>query len=86
MIVLSSGSKGVFEEFEVTADELVGKVKQFLHEGNVRRIVVKKDNNIVMEVPLTVAAIGIIAAPVLAAVGAIAAFVGNYKIVVVRRE
>ena len=86
MISLSSGSKSVFEEFEVAADELVGKVKQFLHEGNVRRIVVKKDGNIVMEVPLTVAAIGIIAAPVLAAVGAIAAFVGNYKIVIERRE
>ena len=86
LILLSSGSKGIFEEFEVAADELVGKVKQLLHEGNVRRIVVKKDNNVVMEVPLTVAAIGIIGAPVLAAVGAIAAFVGNYKIMVERRE
>lgn len=86
MILLSSGSKGVFQEFEVAADELVGKVKELLHEGNVRRIVVKKDNNIIMEVPLTIAAIGIIGAPVLAAVGAIAAFVGNYKIVVERRE
>ena len=83
---MSSGSKGVFQEFEVAADELVGKVKELLHEGNVRRIVVKKDNNIIMEVPLTIAAIGIIGAPVLAAVGAIAAFVGNYKIVVERRE
>ena len=76
----------MFEEFEVAADELVGRVKQFLHEGNVRRIVVKKDNNIIMEVPLTIAEIGIIGAPVLAAVGAIAAFVGNYKILVERRE
>ena len=86
MILLSSGSKGIFEEFEVAADELVGKVKQLLHEGNVRRIVVKKDNHTVMEVPLTVAAIGIVGAPVLAAVGALAAFVGNYKIMVERRE
>jgi len=86
LILLSSETKGIFEEFEVAADELVGKVKQLLHEGNVRRIVVKKDNNIIMEVPLTIAAIGIIGAPVLAAVGAIAAFVGNYKIVVERRE
>jgi len=86
LILLSSGSKGIFEEFEVAADELVGKVKQLLHEGNVRRIVVKKDNITVMEVPLTVAAIGIVGAPVLAAVGALAAFVGNYKIMVERRE
>ena len=86
MILLSSGSKGVFQEFEVAADELVEKIKELLHEGNVRRIVVKKDNNIIMEIPLTIAAIGIIGAPVLAAVGAIAAFVGNYKIVVERRE
>jgi hypothetical protein len=86
LILLSSGSKGVFQEFEVAADELVEKIKELLHEGNVRRIVVKKDNNIIMEIPLTIAAIGIIGAPVLAAVGAIAAFVGNYKIVVERRE
>jgi hypothetical protein len=86
LILLSSETRGIFEEFEVAADELVGKVKQFLHEGNIRRIVVKKDNNIIMEVPLTIAAIGIIGAPVLAAVGAIAAFVGNYKVVVERRE
>ncbi len=46
----------------------------------------KKDGNTIMEVPLTIAAIGVIAAPVLAAVGALAAFVGNYTIIVERRQ
>lgn len=74
------------EEVKVAADELVRKVRELLHEGNVRRIVVKKDGHVVMEVPLTVAAIGVIAAPVLAAIGALAAFVGQYTIVIEKSE
>ena len=74
------------EEVKVATDELVRKVRELLHEGNVRRIVVKKDGHVVMEVPLTVAAIGTIAAPVLAAIGALAAFVGQYTIVIEKSE
>lgn len=83
---MASERRGVFEEFKVAANEYVGKVKELLHEGNVRRIVVKKDENTIMEIPLTIAAIGVIASPVLAAVGALAAFVGHYTILVERRE
>jgi Domain of unknown function (DUF4342) len=83
---LSSQGRTVVEEVKVAADELVRKVRELLHEGNVRRIVVKKDGHIVMEVPLTVAAIGVIAAPVLAAIGALAAFVGQYTIVIEKSE
>jgi len=83
---MSSEGRSIVEEFEVAANELGKKVKELLHEGNVRRIVVKKDGHTVMEVPLTVAAIGVIGAPVLAAIGALAAFVGQYTIVVEKRE
>ena len=78
--------KGLFEEFEVAATELGAQIEKLLHEGNVRRIVVKKDGNTIMEVPLTLAAIGVIAAPILAAIGGLAALVGKYTIVVERRE
>ena len=83
---MSSQGRTVVEEVKVAADELVRKVCELLHEGNVRRIVVKKDGHVVMEVPLTVAAIGVIAAPVLAAIGALAAFVGQYTIVIEKSE
>jgi len=83
---LSSQSRTVVEEVKVAADELVRKVRELLHEGNVRRIIVKKDGHIVMEIPLTIAAIGVIAAPVLAAIGALAAFVGKYTIVIEKSE
>jgi Domain of unknown function (DUF4342) len=83
---LSSQGRTVVEEVKVAADELVRRVQKLLHESNVRRIVVKKDGHVVMEVPLTVAAIGVIAAPVLAAIGALAAFVGQYSIVIERSE
>ena len=78
--------KGLFEEFEVAATELGAQIEKLLHEGNVRRIVVKKDGNTIMEVPLTLAAIGVIAAPILAAIGGLAALVGKYTVVVERRE
>lgn len=72
------------EEFKVNASELVDKIKDLLHQGNIRRIVIKQDGTIVMELPLTVAAVGVVIAPVLAAVGAFAALVSNCSIVVER--
>ncbi len=83
---MAAKERSIVEEFEVAANEVVDKVKELLHEGNVRRIVLKKDGNTIMEVPLTIAAIGVIAAPVLAAIGALAAFVGDYTIVVERKD
>jgi hypothetical protein len=83
---MGSEGRGVFEEFEVAANQLGAEVERLLHEGNVRRIVVKKDGHTIMEVPLTIAAIGVIAAPLLAAIGGLAALVGKYTIVVERRE
>ena len=72
------------EEMKVSGAELVEKVKQLLHEGNIRRIVIKQDGRTVMELPLTIAAVGVVVAPVLAAVGAFAALVSSCSIVVER--
>lgn len=75
------------EEFKVSGDELVEKVKQLLKEGNVRRIIIKnKDGKTLIEVPMTIGVIGIVLAPVLAAVGAIAALVTECSIVVEREK
>ena len=76
--------KTIREELKVTGSQLVDKVKELLHEGNIRRIVIKQDGQTVMELPLTIAAVGIIVAPVLAAIGAFAALATNCSIVVER--
>ena len=75
------------EEFKVSGDELVEKVKQIIKEGNVRRIIIKnKEGKTLIEVPMTIGVIGVVLAPVLAAVGAIAALVTECSIVVEREK
>jgi hypothetical protein len=75
----------VYEEFKVLGKELVDKVGQLIHAGNVRRIIVKDDKgNTFMEIPLTVATVGVIAAPVLAGLGAIAALIAHFTLGVER--
>src|SRR5713226_8802609 len=76
-----------FEEIKVQAQDLVGKVKELIHEGNVRRVIIKDDHGATfMEVPLSIATLGVIAAPVLAAVGAIASALSNFTVVVERAD
>lgn len=75
----------MFEHFKVAGKDLVAKVQELIHEGNVRRIIVKDEQgHTFMEIPLTVAAVGAIVAPLLAALGAIATVVGKFDIVVER--
>ncbi len=75
------------EEVQVMGRDLVEKVKALIHEGNVRRIIIKDvQGNTFVEIPVTVAAVGMILAPVLAAVGAISALVAKFTIVVERTE
>jgi len=79
--------KVVTEEFSVNSDDLVKKVKDILHEGNVNRIIVRDEQGkILLEVPATAGLIGAILAPWLAALGAIAALVTECTISVERRE
>lgn len=73
------------EEFKVTGDDIVKTVKRLIQEGNVRRISIKnKDGQSLVEIPLTVGVVGAALAPVLAAVGAIAALVTDCTIAVER--
>jgi hypothetical protein len=75
------------EEFKVLGKELVEKVQEMIHAGNIRRIIIRDTHgHTFMEIPLTLAAIGVVAAPVLAAVGAIAAHFADFTIVVERVE
>jgi len=78
------------EKFTVSGSQLVDKVKQLIHEGNIRRVRVLHEGRTVLEIPLTIgapaAAIGIMAAPVLAALGAFAALVTECTIEVEKVE
>jgi repressor of nif and glnA expression len=75
------------EEYNVSGKDLVDRVGQLLHEGNVTRIIVKDEaGKTLLEIPVTVGVIGVVVAPWLAALGVIAALVANCKIVVERRE
>ena len=74
------------ESFKVSSEQLVDAVKRVLHEGNVRRVVIKQDSRTIAEFPLTVGVIGAVFAPVLAAVGALAAVLTECTIEVEREE
>jgi hypothetical protein len=75
------------EEFTLDGDEVVHKVKQLIHEGNVRRLTIKnEEGRTILEVPLTIGVIGAALLPVLAAIGAVAALVSRCTIVVERAE
>lgn len=75
------------EEFKVNGEELLAKVKSLIAEGNVRRITVKnKEGKSIVELPLTLGVVGAALAPVLAAIGAIAALVSECSIVVERDD
>ena len=74
-----------YEEFKVKGKDLVDKIKAIVHEGNVRRIILKDERGATfLEIPLSIAAVGVIAAPLLAALGALAALVANFTLVVER--
>ena len=75
------------EEFRVNGEELLSKVKELIHEGNIRRIIIKdKDGKVVMEIPVTLGVVGALVAPQLAALGAIAALVSEATVVVEKVE
>ena len=75
----------IYEELKVLGKDLADRVGDLIHEGNVRRVIIKDDKgHTFMEVPLTVAAIGAIIAPVLAAVGALAGMAAHFTVGVER--
>jgi hypothetical protein len=75
------------EEFQVNGDELIAKIKELIHEGNVRRISIRnEEGRTLIDIPLTVGVVGAILVPQLAALGAIAALVTHGTIVVEKVE
>lgn len=76
-----------WEELKVTGDQLVATVKKLVHEGNVRRIILKSESGeTFLEIPLTVGVVGAMLLPLWAALGAVAALVSGMTIVVERQE
>ncbi len=71
------------EEFKVTGELLVSRLKEILHEGNIRRIIIKnEEGRTLIEIPLTLGVVGALLLPVWAAIGALAALATHCTIVV----
>lgn len=75
------------EEFQIDGEELIAKIKELVHEGNIRRISIRNEQGrTLIDVPLTIGVVGAIVAPQLAALGAIAALISKATIVVERDD
>ncbi len=86
-----SAEKVTLEELKISGDALVAKVKELIHQGNIRRLIIKNDEGqTLIEIPMTVGVIGgVISAvifPVIAAVGVIGAMVAHLTLVIERQE
>ena len=75
------------EEFKIEGEKLLTKIKELIHEGNIRRVIIKdKDGKTLMEIPMTFGVVGALIAPQLAALGAIAALLTEATIIVETSE
>jgi hypothetical protein len=75
------------EEFRVEGEKLIAKIKELFHEGNIRRIIIKdKEGKTIMEIPMALGVVGVLLAPQLAAIGAIAALITEATIVVEKSD
>jgi hypothetical protein len=75
------------EEFKITGDQVLTKVKELVHEGNIRRITLKnEEGKTLIEIPLTLGVVGALLLPVWAAIGAVAALATHCSILVERNE
>jgi len=80
-----AGGTARTQEFTVSADDVTKKVKELIHEGNVRRIIVKDEHGKqLLEIPVTVGVVGVLLAPWLAAIGVVAALATKCTLVVER--
>ncbi|VAX26488.1 hypothetical protein MNBD_IGNAVI01-944 [hydrothermal vent metagenome] len=74
-------------EFKVKGQELLKKIEELIKKGNVRRIIIKDaDGKTFIEIPLTFGVIGVLAAPIVAAVGALAGVVANFTVEIIKTE
>lgn len=75
------------EEFKIDGEKLIAKIKELIHEGNIRKLIIKdKEGKTLMEIPMTFGVVGALLAPQLAAIGAIAALVTEATLVVEKSE
>ncbi len=82
-----SGPAPRVDEFSVTGDQVLEFLKKILHEGNIRRIVLRDESGkTLLEIPVTIGVVGVILLPVWAAIGAAAALVAKMTIVIERSE
>jgi hypothetical protein len=71
------------EEHKVPGEKLLSRIREMVHEGNIRRVIIKNDEgHVLMEIPLTMGVVGLALMPVWIAIGAMAAYAANYTIVV----
>ncbi|HVB23235.1 MAG TPA: DUF4342 domain-containing protein [Ktedonobacteraceae bacterium] len=82
----SEQGKDFIEELPVLGEQLVTKVRELVHEGNVRRIIIKQEGHTILEIPLTIGVVGVILQPALVAIGAIGALMAQCSIEVIRSE
>jgi hypothetical protein len=74
-------------EFRVRGEDLLKKIKDLIREGNIRKIIIKDEQGkTYLEIPLTLGVVGMVLAPVWAAIGALAAMAGNFTIQIVKRD
>ena len=85
-MITQTEPKTIREELRVTGETLLASVKKLIHEGNIRRITVKQGEHPIVELPLTVGVIGVVLAPMLAAIGAMSALLADCTIEVERVE
>jgi len=75
------------EQFKVYGHEVLQKIKELIKKGNIQRIIIKNEKGkVMMEIPVTFAAVGVLVAPILAAVGALAALVNSCTIEVIKKK
>lgn len=83
----NDGSSGRFEEFRVEGEDLLGRVRELIREGNVRRVIIaNEEGHTIIEIPVTLGVVGAVLLPVWAAVGAAAAMLTRCTIRVERRD
>jgi len=72
------------EEYEVKSTNLVDKVKEIIKKGNVKRILIKQEDKVVLDIPVNFGVVAIVLAPYLTILGSIVALANDYKIEVIK--
>jgi Domain of unknown function (DUF4342) len=84
---MTQNEKSNRESFKVSGDEILSKVKEIIKDGNARRIIIKNEKDeTIIEFPLTIGAIGVVLAPIFAAVGTLTALATHCTIIVEKRD